>query len=49
MFFRLVKELAKKDGVTEKLKAENEMLWIKRMNAVREAATEIIYETLIYT
>lgn len=49
MFFRLVKELAKKDGVTEKLKAENQMLWIQRMNAVRETATEIIYETLIYT
>lgn len=49
MFFRLVKELAKKDGVTEKLKAENQMLWIQRMNAVRETATEIIYETLIYS
>ena len=49
MFFRLVKELAEKDGITEKLKAEDQMLWVQRMNAVRETATEIINHDLIYT
>ena len=49
MFFRLVKELAEKDGITEKLKAENQMLWVQRMNAVRATATEIVNHDLIYT
>ena len=48
MFFRLVKELAEKEGVTETLKAENQMLWVQRMNAVRETATEIVNNDLIY-
>ncbi len=49
MFFRLVKELAEKEGITEALKADNQMLWVQRMNAVRAIATEIIYETLIHS
>ena len=49
MFLRLVKELAAKEGITETLKVKNQMLWVQRMNEVRETATEIIYETLIYT
>ncbi len=49
MFFRLVKDLAKKDGITETLKAENQMLWVQRMNAIRETATEIVNNNLIYT
>jgi len=49
MFFRLVKELAEKDAVTEQLKAENQMLWIKRINAVRQTALEIVNHDLIYT
>ena len=48
MFLRLVKELAEKDGITETLKAENQMLWVQRMNAVREIAIEIINNDLIY-
>ena len=48
MFFRLVKELAEKEGITEALKADNQMLWVQRMNAVRETATEIINNELIY-
>ena len=48
MFFRLVKELAEKEGITETLKAENQMLWVRRMNAVRETATEIINNDLIF-
>ena len=49
MFLRLVKELAAKEGITETLKVKNQMLWIQRMNAVRETATEIINNDLIYT
>ena len=48
MFSRLVKELAEKEGITEMLKAENQMLWVQRMNAVRETATEIVNNDLIY-
>ena len=48
MFLRLVKELAEKEGITETLKAENQMLWVQRMNAVRETATEIVNNELIF-
>jgi len=48
MFLRLVNELAEKNGITETLKAGNQMLWVRRMNAVRETATEIINNELIY-
>ena len=48
MFFRLVEQLAEKDGTTETLKAENQMLWVQRMNAVRETATEIVNNDIIY-
>lgn len=49
MFFRLVKELAEKEGVTETLKAAGQMEWVRQMNAVRETATEIVNNDLIYT
>lgn len=42
MFFRLVNQLAMQEGLSEKLKAENQMLWVKRMNSIRHRATEII-------
>ena len=48
MFFRLVKQLAEKEGVTEQLKAENQMLWVQRMNNIRNRATEIVNAELIY-
>ena len=48
MFFRLVKELAEKESITETLKAENQMLWVQRMNAVRKTATEIVNNDLIF-
>ena len=48
MFFRLVKELAEKEGITETIKAENQMLWVQRMNAVRKTAMEIVNNDLIY-
>ena len=48
MSSRLVKELAQKEGITEKLKEKNQMLWVQRMNAVRDPATEIVNNDLIY-
>lgn len=49
MFLRLVKEMAAREGVTEALKAENQMDWVQRMNNIRERATEIVNNDLIYT
>ena len=49
MFLRLVKELAEKENVTEELKAENQMLWVQKMNNIRDRATEIVNAELIYT
>ena len=48
MFSRLVKQLSEKEGVTETLKAENQMLWVQKMNNLRNAAMEIISSKLIY-
>ena len=48
MFSRLIKQLSEKEGVTEGLKAENQMLWVQRMNNVRSAAMEIVSSELIY-
>ena len=48
MFSRLVKELAEKEGVTEALKAEKQMLWVQKMNSIRNAAMEIVSNDLIY-
>lgn len=48
MLFRLVKELAEKEGVTEKLKAEDGMKWVQAMNNIRNRATEVVYNDLIY-
>ncbi len=49
MFFRLMNEMAESEGITEKLKAEDQMLWVGKMNAIREAATEIVNNDLIYS
>ena len=48
LFLRLVKDYAASEGVTEQLKVEAPMEWVRRMNAVREAATEIVNNDLIY-
>lgn len=48
MFFQLVAQLAGQEGITEQLKARNQMEWIGRMNSVRNRAEEIIYNELIY-
>ena len=48
LFSRLVKQLAEKEGVTEAIKAENQMLWVQRMNNIRSAAMEVVSNELIY-
>ena len=49
MFFRLVNLLAKQEGVNEQLKADNQMLWVRKMNNIRNQATEIINNEIIFS
>ena len=49
MFFRLVNDLAEKENVTENLKATDQMLWVRKMNNIRNRATEKVNAELIYT
>lgn len=49
MFFRLVNQMTKREGVTEQLKAENQLERVGRMNNIRSRATEIVNAELIYT
>lgn len=48
MFSQLVKQMAQQEGITEQLKAENQMEWVKQMNSIRNRVEEVIYSTLIY-
>ena len=48
MFLRLVEQIANREGVTEQLKAENQIEWIGRMNNIRSRAMEIVNAELIY-
>ena len=48
MLFRLVKQMAKREGVTEALKVENQMEWVGQMNNIRNRATELVNAELIY-
>ena len=49
MLFRLVKQMAEREGVSEKLKADNQMEWVARMNNIRSRATEIVNNDIMYT
>lgn len=49
MFFRLVKQIAGREGVTEQLKADNQMEWAARINNICSRATEIVNNDIIYT
>ena len=49
MFFRLVKQLAKQEGVTEQLKADNQIMWVQKMNNIRNRVTEIVNNELLYS
>ena len=48
MFSRLVKQMAEAEGVTEQLKADNQMEWVRRMNNIRNRAMEMVNNDLIY-
>ena len=48
MFFRLVKQMAEREGVSETLKAENQMEWVQRINSIRNRAIEIVNTGIIY-
>lgn len=48
MFSRLVEQMAEREGVTEELKANNQLEWVQRMNSIRNRAVEIVNAELIY-
>ena len=49
LFLRLVKQMANAEGISETLKASNQMEWVRRMNSCRNRASEIVYHQVIYT
>ena len=49
MFERLTRQMAIAEGVTEQLKADNQMAWVGKMNSIRNRAAEIINTEIIYT
>lgn len=48
MFLRLVKQMAESEGVTEQLKAENQIEWVRAMNSIQHRVTEIVNAELIF-
>lgn len=48
MFEELIKSLVEKENITEKLKVDNPMLWVQKMNNIRNRATEIVNSEMIY-
>ena len=48
LFSRLVIEYAEKEGVTEQLKAADQMAWVRRMNNIRSRATEIVNADVVF-
>ena len=48
LFSRLVKEYAEKEGVTEQLKATDQMKWVQKMNNIRERVIEIVYSDVVF-
>lgn len=49
LFLRLVKQMANAEGISETLKASNQMEWVRRMNSCRNRASEMVYHQVIYT
>ena len=49
MFFRLVKEYADRQEVTEQLKAENQLLWVQKMNNIKACVREVVESEFIYS
>ena len=48
MFDLLVKQMAEKQGITEQLKAQDQMLWVRRLNNIRNAAEEVVNAEVIF-
>lgn len=48
MFFQLVKQYADRQGVTEQLKVENQLLWVQKMNNIRACVREVVEREIIY-
>ena len=48
MFNRLVKQIAEREGITEQLKASNQLEWVARINNIRSRATEVVNNEVIY-
>ena len=48
MFDRLVEQMKKAEGVTEQLKAADQMEWVGRMNSIRQRAEEVVLSELVY-
>lgn len=48
LFSRLVKDLAEKEGVTERLKADDPIAWIRRMNSIRNRAMEMVLKEVVF-
>ena len=48
MLSRLVTQMAEQEGITETLKAQDQMAWVRQMNNIRSRATEIVYHDLIF-
>lgn len=49
MFLRLIDQMTAREGITEQLKAQDQILWVQRMNSIRDRAMEVINYELIYT
>lgn len=49
MMEQMVKQMAKEQGITEHLKADDQMEWVRRMNAIRDAAEEMVLTDVVYT
>ena len=49
LFLRLVKQMADAEGITETLKANDQMEWVGRMNSCRDRTSETVYHQVIYT
>lgn len=48
MFFQLVEQLAKQEGITEKRKVDNQIEWVRQMNNIQNRVDEVIYNELIF-
>ena len=49
LFLRLVKQYAEQEGLTEQMKAENQMEWVRRMNNIRERVNKVVNAEIIFT